>query len=99
MLAYRCEEWPRVRTYITTNLTKEELANHVGDRIWSRFNEQMVFLHFKEVDHRIITPAPLPSPASVNYQPTLISTPSNVQFTQDERQVQQEDAESPHRDN
>lgn len=52
MLSLRLDEWPRVRTYITTNMAEDELKAHVGDRIWSRFEGQMTFMRFKSIDHR-----------------------------------------------
>lgn len=90
MLAMRCDEWPRVRTYITTNLTPKDLEAHVGDRLWSRFNEQMTFLQFKDIDHRVTNNNS--SAASVNNQADITRNQGTI--TPDEGQVQQED---PHR--
>lgn len=52
MLSIRLDLWPHVRTYITTNLEQAALAERYGERIWSRLNEQMIFLPFCHVDHR-----------------------------------------------
>ena len=96
MLSLRLDEWPRVRTYITTNMAEDELKAHVGDRIWSRFEEQMAFMRFKNIDHRSCnanqTTVPSP-PASANVPvPNAINHQGDL--AHDEGQIQPEDEDT-----
>lgn len=96
MLSLRLDEWPRVRTYITTNMAENELKAHVGDRIWSRFEEQMAFMRFKAIDHRSCnanqTTVPSP-PASANV-PDSNTIHHQGDIAHDEGQIQPEDEDT-----
>jgi DNA replication protein DnaC len=52
MLKERFDNFPKVRTYITTNLDYGMLLARYGERIVSRMFEQLLLLRFKNIDHR-----------------------------------------------
>lgn len=52
MLKERFDHYPKVKTYITTNLEHNMLLSRYGERIVSRMQEQLLLLRFKNVDHR-----------------------------------------------
>lgn len=53
ILPIRHGQFPRWRTFITTNLNKEELKNRYGERVYSRLNEMCVFFPLTHEDRRV----------------------------------------------
>lgn len=53
VLDYRLEKYPKIRTYITTNLMPDEIRGRYGDRIYSRIAQQCYVVGFAAFDHRM----------------------------------------------
>ena len=49
----RYEIFPRWKTHFTSNLSKDDIRNRYGERVWSRLNEMCVFVTITGKDRRI----------------------------------------------
>ena len=52
ILERRLNHWPRVKTYITSNLTREDILRRYGERLLSRLDGAMVFIPLVGKDWR-----------------------------------------------
>lgn len=52
ILERRLNYWPRVKTYITSNLTREDLFRRYGERLLSRLEGSMIFIVLDGKDWR-----------------------------------------------
>ena len=52
ILERRLDEWPRIRTYITTNLAEDELERRYGERVASRLAGSCVLVAMPQMDWR-----------------------------------------------
>lgn len=53
ILERRLDAWPHIRTYVTTNLTFEQLGRRYGERIMSRLGGSTLWLPMRGGDRRI----------------------------------------------
>ena len=52
ILERRLNHWPKVKTYITSNLTREDIGRRYGERLLSRLEGSMVFIPLDGRDWR-----------------------------------------------
>lgn len=52
ILERRLNHWPKVKTYITSNLTREDIGRRYGERLLSRLEGSMVFVPLDGRDWR-----------------------------------------------
>lgn len=55
VLEKRYEKFPRAKTHISTNLTREQLRERYGERVYSRLNEMCAFVTLVGNDRRLQT--------------------------------------------
>jgi hypothetical protein len=53
IIPMRYSQFPRWRTFFTTNLTKDQLRSRYGERVFSRLNEMSVFIPLTHKDRRM----------------------------------------------
>lgn len=53
ILERRLDAWPKIRTYVTTNLTLDQLRQRYGERVMSRLEGATIWLPMRGGDRRI----------------------------------------------